>query len=129
MPRKEKSEEESAYDELMSEPMLPPDSGGDLADTAYDKALGILTETGDDPLELMTRTTPIISHACAISYTMTSTFRSSYVSGRINQIMRLAVSFGGKGRDEIVRSLGANSGAFGMPSSGPEPAFMPATED
>ena len=128
MPRKETTEE-SAFDELMSDPILPPEGGGELGDTAYDKALGILTETGDDPLELMTRTTPIISQACAISYTMTSTFHSSYVSGRINQIMRLAVSFGGKGRDEIVRSLGANSGAFGMPSGGPEPAFMPASED
>lgn len=127
MPKKE-STEESAYDELMSDPMLPPENGGDLGDTAYDKALAILTETGDDPLELMTRTTPIISHACAISYTMTSTFRSSYVSGRINQVMRLAVSYGGRGREEIVKSLGANSGAFGVPS-GAESSFMPATED
>ena len=130
MPRKEKPEQESAFDELMDDPILPPDGGGDMTETAYDKALSILTETGDDQLELMTRTTPIIAKAGAISYSMTSTFRSTYIAGRYNQIMRLAVSYGGKGRDEIVRSLGANSGAFGMPNGGgPEPAFMPVMED
>lgn len=130
MPRKEASEQESAYDELMSDPMLPPDSGGGIEETAYDKVIDILTVIGEEPLELMTRTTPIIARASAVSYSMCATFHSRYIGERMNQVMRLAVSYGGKGRDEMVRSLGASAGAFSLPNGGgPDSAFMPATED
>ncbi|MBQ1293220.1 MAG: hypothetical protein IIY21_04235 [Clostridiales bacterium] len=124
-------EQDSAYDALSREPMDIPMNGGDGGvDTGYDRALNILTVTEDDPLELMTRTTPILAKACAISYSMTATFRSSYVYGRINQIERLSVSLGGKGREEIVRSLSANAGAFSGESGGESSTpFMPAPED
>ena len=122
-------EQDSAYNALMNDPMELPMGGGGDADTGYDRALNILTVTEDDSLELMTRTTPILAKACAISYSMTATFRSSYVYGRINQIERLAVSFGGKGREEVVKSLSANAGAFsGDGGEAPAP-FMPAPED
>lgn len=126
-----KDEQDSAFDALNREPMDMSAGmmGGGGGDSGYDRALNILTQTEDDLLELMTRTTPIMSKACAISYSMIATFRSPYVYGRINQVERLAVSFGGKGREEIVKSLGANSGAFsgeGFESSTP---FLPAPED
>ena len=102
--------------DLLDDPILPPAGGGfSESESPYDRALDILTVTGDDPLELMTRTNPIIAKACAISYCMVATFHSSYIAGRNNQNMRLAVSNGGKGRDEIVRSLGASGDAFSAP--------------
>lgn len=122
-------ETSSAYDALMKDPMEMPITGGDGGDSGYDRALNILTQTEDDLLELMTRTTPILSKACAVSYSMIATFRSPYVYGRINQVERLAVSFGGKGREEIVKSLGANSGAFSAGELEQSTPFMPAPED
>ena len=105
-------------EDLMDDPILPPSGGGmgfGDAETGYDKALGVLTETDDEPLELMTRTNPIMAKACALGYNMMFTFRSAYVCGRVNQNMRLAVSNGGRGREEIVRSLGASGEAFSGP--------------
>lgn len=116
--------------DLMDDPILPPMGGGiGDSESPYDRALDILTVTADDPLELMTRTNPIMARACAVSYSMMATFRSSYVSGRINQVMRLAVSNGGKGRDEIVRSLGANDSAFDMPEHEGGRIYSPAPEE
>ena len=118
--------------DLMDDPILPPTGGGfGESESPYDRALDILTVTADDPLELMTRTNPIMARACAVSYSMMATFRSSYVSGRINQVMRLAVSNGGKGRDEIVRSLGATDTAFSSPDIGEGGGriYSPAPED
>lgn len=102
--------------DLLDDPIVPPVGGGfGESESPYDRALDILTVTGDDPLELMTRTNPMIAKACAISYCMVATFRSSYIAGRNNQNMRLAVSNGGRGREEIVRSLGASGDAFSSP--------------
>lgn len=121
-------------EDLMDDPMLPP-AGGSIgfgeSESGYDKALGVLTETADEPLELMTRTNPIMARACAIGYNMMFTFRSGYVCGRVNQNMRLAVSNGGRGREEIVRSLGASGEAFSGPELGQSMGreYQPAPED
>lgn len=125
----ERYEDESAFDELMENPRLPMAQNDIPSETSYDKALNILTVTEDEGLEIMTRATPISAKASAVAYSMIFTFNSRYTGGRINQINRLAVSMGGKGREEIVRSLSANSGAFEIPGqeggvdSSP---FMPA---
>ena len=127
-------EDESAFDELMENPRLPQMRGGDgPMETSYDKALNILTVTEDEGLEIMTRATPISAKASAVAYSMCFTFRSRYTKGRIDQINRLAVSMGGKGREEIVSSLSANSGAFEIPGGDMGGAdsspFMPASEE
>lgn len=129
----ERYEDESAFDELMENPRLPQSRGEMPMETSYDKALNILTVIEDEPLEIMTRATPISAKASAVAYSMCFTFRSRYTKGRIDQINRLAVSMGGKGRDEIVRSLSANSGAFEIPGGDMGGAdsspFMPASEE
>lgn len=129
----ERYEDESAFDELMENPRLPQSRGELPMETSYDKALNILTVIEDEPLEIMTRATPISAKASAVAYSMCFTFRSRYTKGRIDQINRLAVSMGGKGRDEIVRSLSANSGAFEIPGGDMGGAdsspFMPASEE
>lgn len=122
-------------EDLCDDPQIPRTIGpmeGEMpgSESGYDRALNILTETEDNLLELMTRTNPIIARACAVGYSMTASFRSSYISGRVNQVMRLAVSNGGKGREEIVRSLGASNEAFGggpMEDS-PMRTYQPAPE-
>ena len=129
----ERYEDESAFDELMENPRLPQSRGELPMETSYDKALNILTVIDDEPLEIMTRATPISAKASAVAYSMCFTFRSRYTKGRIDQINRLAVSMGGKGRDEIVRSLSANSGAFEIPGGDMGGAdtspFMPTSEE
>lgn len=129
----ERYEDESAFDELVENPRLPQSRGELPMETSYDKALNILTVIEDEPLEIMTRATPISAKASAVAYSMCFTFRSRYTKGRIDQINRLAVSMGGKGRDEIVRSLSANSGAFEIPGGDMGGAdsspFMPASEE
>ena len=125
-------------DDLLEDPMPSmPDmgmgggmGGGMDSESPYDRALDILTVIEDAPLELMTRTNPIMARACAISYSMMATFRSTYVGGRINQTMRLAVSSMGRGREEIVRSLGANSETFNIPENPISQAgYRPAIEE
>ena len=119
-------------EDLANDPILPPMGGGggfESDGSSYDKALNILTVTEDDLLELMTRTNPIMARACSISYCMVATFRSSYIAGRNNLNMRLAVSQGGKGREEIVRSLGASGEAFSVPESETGRTYQPAPED
>lgn len=130
MPRKktETYEDESAFDELMQNPILPP--GGDgSAETGFDKAINVLTVTEDELLELMTYATPITFRASAVAYSMIHTFHSGYVSGRYNQNNRLQVSYQGRGREQIVKALSASQGAFDLPGSANDSQFMPAPED
>lgn len=134
MPRKKKDPDEedmdSAYDELIDNPILPPQEIIGEQETSYSKALGVLTETDGPVLEMMTRTNPISARSFAINYAMIHTFRSSFIMGQDDLLKRALVSMGGKGREEVVSSLSASSGAFDMPGgeSGP-PMFQPAPED
>ena len=128
----ERYEDESAFDELMENPRLPMGGGDGMPmETSYDKALNILTVTEDEGLEIMTRSSPISMKASAVAYSMCFTFRSRYCKGRIDQINRLQVSAGGRGRDEIVRTLSANTGAFDIPGGGDAGSspFMPVPEE
>ena len=123
-----------SVDDLLDDPMPAGGAvGGDIGmdgESPYYRALDILTVTEDEGLELMTRTSPTMAKACAIGYSMMATFRSTYVCGRINQNMRLAVSQNGRGREEIVRSLGANSETFNIPENPiQKEGFQPAYED
>lgn len=134
MPRKKRTDDdeelESAYDELIDNPILPPQEIVGEQETSYSKALGVLTETDGPLLEMMTRTNPISARAFAINFAMISTFRSNFIAGQDDLLKRALVSMGGEGRKEVVNSLSANSGAFDMPGNdnGP-PMFQPAPEE
>ena len=134
MPRKKRTDDdedlESAYDELIDNPILPPQEIVGEQETSYSKALGVLTETEGPLLEMMTRTNPVSARAFAINFAMISTFRSNFIAGQDDLLKRALVSMGGEGRKEVVNSLSANSGAFDMPGNdnGP-PMFQPAPEE
>lgn len=98
--------------ELMESNLVFPDepSGGD---TPFDRTHDALMTTGGKKLELLTRTTPKLAQAVAVGYTMIANFKSAYLQGKIDTLMRLHVSMGGKGRAEMVQSLQAGAGVPG----------------
>lgn len=106
------SDEKRSGSELEDDPHIGYGDIGAMAsaETPFNQAVDLLATTGEEELELMCRTTREVAEAAAIGYSMIFRFNSRYVGGRIAQIERLTVSNGGKGRDEIVRSLQAGSG-------------------
>lgn len=66
-----------------------------------------LTSLEGPKLEIMTRTTIPMVKACQIGYIYAECLGSSYVRGRIDQMMRLAVSMDGGGRQDMIESLRA----------------------
>lgn len=84
--------------------------GGGGASSPFDQAFGALTTTGGPKLELLTRANKKLSVAIDHTYNRCFNYHSLYLRGRIDMLMRLAVSMGGKGRGEIVDSLKAGSG-------------------
>ena len=99
--------------DLLDAPIIEEDDsrGGD--GTPFDKAYSSLTVTGGKRLELMTRTTPKLAQAVSVGYTMIFNYRTSYLQGKLDTLMRLHVSMGGKGRSEMVQSLQAGAGVPG----------------
>lgn len=80
-------------------------------------AFKYLTSEDGNLLQLMTRTNPVMVGACQIAYIFDKALKyrnadgeletgNPYVSGYVDQIMRLSVSMGGKGREEIIQALG-----------------------
>lgn len=96
--------------DLIADPMISETANPFSSATPFDKAYDILSETQGDRLELMTRTDTRVVDACQLGYTLVARFGSPYVSGRVNQLMRLAISKEGEGRKEIVESLKAGAG-------------------
>ena len=101
----------SAMD-LLDEPILedPDNEPIVISETPFDKAYTVLTSTSGPILELMTRTTPKLATALIVAYTVRYNFKSEYVGGKMDGLMRSHVSFGGRGRNEMVQSLKAGSG-------------------
>lgn len=95
--------------DLLNNPEVPEvaEMPENLGETPYDKAYNLLSALGGQKLEIMTRTNPRLVQAANVAYNMTSSFGSVYIRGKIDQIMRFAVSMGGEGRKEIVESLRA----------------------
>lgn len=91
--------------------------------TPFDKTYGALTSTGGPTLELMTRSTKKLAKALDIGYTLMFNYRSRYIRGRLDMIMRTHVSMGGKGRAEMVQSLQAGSGVPGEYYDKGEPSY------
>ena len=95
--------------DLLSNPEVPEVSEMPemLGETPYDKAYNLLSALEGRKLEIMTRTNPRLVQAANVAYNITSSFGSRYIGGKIDQLMRFAVSMGGQGRKEIVESLRA----------------------
>ena len=104
--------------------------GGGGPSSPFDQAFGALTTTGGPKLELLTRANKKLSIAIDHTYNRCFNFHSMYLRGRIDMLMRLAVSMGGKGRGEIVDSLRAGSGVpdsfYSDGGDGYTPAFSEA---
>lgn len=88
-------------------------AGGIQDGTPFDKAYDVLTATSGPRLELMTRTTKKLARALDVGYNLMFNYKSRYIRGRLDMIMRTHVSIGGKGRAEMVQSLQAGSGVPG----------------
>lgn len=95
--------------DLLDNPEMPDvgEMPETLGETPYDKAYSLLSALEGKKLEIMTRTNPRLVQAANVAYNLTSSFGSRYISGKIDQLMRFAVSMGGEGRKEIVDSLRA----------------------
>lgn len=81
--------------------------------TPFDRAYGVLTATHGERLEMMTRTTKPLAEAINVGYNMMFNYKSRYLRGRIDTLMRVHVSLDGKGRAEMVQALQAGSGVPG----------------
>ncbi len=91
--------------------------------TPFDKSYGALTCTGGPILELMTRTTKKVAKALNIGYTLCYNYKSPYLRGKLDLLMRTRVSMGGKGRAEMVQALQAGSGVPGEYYDKGEPSY------
>lgn len=87
-------------------------------DTPYDKAIDLLSVLSGPQMEIMTRTNARMVEAGNVAYNLYSNFHSQYIVGKVDQIMRFAVSFQGKGRGEVVDSLKAGAQAYAQQSMG-----------
>ena len=100
-------------EELLNDPTIGLEDEGPVGATTYDKTASMLTKTQGPELELMARVNRPVAEVATAIYSMVAKFHSAYLIGRMDQILRLTVSNGGLGRDEMVRSLQAGSGVPG----------------
>ena len=113
MGRKKKEEEVESAEALLEAPLHTENDYQGPNSTPFDRAYGALTSLSGAPLEIMTRTTRKLAVAITASYTMIANYKSPYLRGRMDTIMRAHVSQGGKGRSEMVQALQAGSGVPG----------------
>lgn len=69
--------------------------------------VGRLTTESGPQLEIMSRTTPRMVEAAQVGFIYSSMLGSSYVSRRIDQILRLGISASGAGRNDMIEALKA----------------------
>lgn len=77
--------------------------------------LDYLATTSGEQLEVLTQTNPVLAEAALVGmiYSRTIIDEGSdapgclYVENRIEQLERLAISMGGKGRDDLISALAA----------------------
>lgn len=82
----------------------------DPMDTPFNQTVDIMATTGGPRLELFCRSNKNLVEAAEVCYNMAYRFRSGYIKGRMDQIMRFSVSANGQGRQELVTALQAGSG-------------------
>lgn len=80
---------------------------GNIPDLPVNGIADKLTQEQGTKLEINTRANPKLVNAVAFGYVYTTRFHSSYVQGRLDELMRLAVSMDGKGRNELIDCLRA----------------------
>lgn len=86
--------------DLIKNPFFTPKQ---LAEPPVSRAMDTLTVTEGASLEEMARIeSPEMVKAVSIGYIYGNIYGSKYVSGRINQILRLSIAKLGQGRREIV---------------------------
>ncbi len=108
------AKKEKTAEDLLAHPMYTNDVLQDKSDkTPFDKTYDVLTSTGGPKLEMMTRTTRKLARAVDVGFNLMFNYNSHYIRGRLDTLMRLHVSMGGKGRAEMVQSLQAGSGVPG----------------
>lgn len=100
-------------EELLDDPMIGLEESGPVGETPFNQTVDMLSRTRGPELELMCRMNRPIAEAATVCYAMVAKFHCDYLIGRMDQIMRLSVSNGGLGREEMVRSLQAGSGVPG----------------
>lgn len=83
---------------------------GEPMETPFNQTVDILATTGGPKLELFCRSNKSLVEAAEVCYNMAYRFRSKYIIGRMDQIMRFSVSANGQGRGELVTALQAGSG-------------------
>lgn len=71
-------------------------------DPPVSKGMGYLTKTDGVALEILTRTNRDIVRAISAGYAYSVRYNSPYIRSKIEQIERLAISSGGKGRQELI---------------------------
>lgn len=77
-----------------------------------------LSAESGNKLQLNTRANPKLVSAVAFGHVYVHRFNSTYVAGRLDEVMRLAVSMSGLGRQEqieLVRAGGAVPDAYFSP--------------
>lgn len=79
-------------------------------ETPFNQTVDILSSTSGPRLELFCRSNKSLVEAAEVCYNMAYRFKSKYIMGRMDQIMRFSVSANGQGRAEMVQSLQAGAG-------------------
>ena len=72
-----------------------------------------LTVEKGAPLEITTRTTPLMAYSAQFCLIYTERFNSKYAESRIGQIERLAISMAGQGRRDLIDALQAGGAVPG----------------
>lgn len=80
---------------------------GNMPDLPVNGIADKLTQEQGSKLEINTRANPKLVNAVAFGYVYTTRFHSTYAQGRLDELMRLAVSMDGKGRNELIECLRA----------------------
>lgn len=96
--------------ELLDEDYEDVSFESDPMETPFNQTVDIMATTGGPRLELFCRSSRSVVEAAEVCYNMVYRFKSNYIKGRMDQIMRFSVSEGGKGRNELVTALQAGSG-------------------
>lgn len=76
-------------------------------DPPVSKGMGFLATQSGERLEMMTRTNRAIISGISAGNAYVARYHSQYIRGKIERIMRLAISSGGEGRKEMIAMVSA----------------------
>lgn len=94
--------------DIMEEDYVPPVMNSDVPDAPVNTVVKAQTPTTGHNLEIGSRiTNRNVADALQISYTMTESYKSKYVAGKKDLLLRMAISKDGLGRSELIETLRA----------------------